>query len=227
MKKILVVEDELKIANVVQKYLQNAGFSTEHFAKGTGVIDWVKANNPDAILLDLMVPEVDGITLCREIRSFSDTPIIMVTAQVDEIDRIVGLEMGADDYICKPFSLRELIARVRAVLRYERVSEAPTLGDNNFLKIDGEKMECAVAGTTVSLTVVEFSILQLLAKSPGRIYSRSQMIDQVYSDYRIVNERTMDSHVKKLRKKLKEYSGDHDFIRSIYGVGYKLELPQT
>jgi len=149
----------------------------------------------------------------------------MVTAQVDEIDRIVGLEMGADDYICKPFSLRELIARVRAVLRFERAGAKPPLDEDSFLQLDSEKMQCKVGGKTVSLTLVEFSLLQLLAKSPGRIYSRSQMIDQVYSDHRIVSERTMDSHIKKLRKRLKEASGDHEFIHSIYGVGYKLEMP--
>ena len=168
---------------------------------------------------------MDGITLCREIRKFSDIPILMVTAQVEEIDRILGLEMGADDYICKPFSLRELVARVRAILRYERVSSAATSIDDNILKLDRDKMHCVVVGKTVELTAVEFSLLQLLANSPGRVYSRSQMIDQVYSDYRIVNERTMDSHIKKLRKRLKEAAGDLELIHSIYGVGYKLEMP--
>lgn len=225
MKKILVVEDEIKLATVMQKYLQNAGFSTQHFSTGSGVVDWVRENRPDAILLDLIVPEVDGITLCREIRKFSNTPILMVTAQIDEIDRVLGLEMGADDYICKPFSLRELIARVRAILRYERVESGEAPIDNNFLQLDEEKMHCVVEGQTVTLTAVEFSLLQLLAKSPGRIYSRSQMIDLIYSDYRIVNERTMDSHVKKLRKKLNEATGDIELIHSIYGVGYKLEMP--
>lgn len=225
MKKILIVEDEFKLAMVMQKYLQNAGYATQHFAIGTGVIDWIKSNNPAAILLDIQVPEVDGITLCKEIRKFSDIPILMVTAQIDEIDRILGLETGADDYICKPFSLRELIARVKAVLRYERVLSDSVPIDNNILQLNGEKMLCVVCGKSIELTAIEFSILQLLAKSPGRIYSRAQMIDQVYSDYRIVNERTMVSHIKKLRKRLKEASGDLELIHSIYGVGYKLEMP--
>lgn len=225
MKKILIVEDEFKLAMVMQKYLQNAGYATQHFSIGTGVIDWIKSNNPAAILLDIQVPEVDGITLCKEIRKFSDIPILMVTAQIDEIDRILGLETGADDYICKPFSLRELVARVKAVLRYERVLSNNVPIDNNILQLNGEKMLCVICGKSIELTAIEFSILQLLAKSPGRIYSRAQMIDQVYSDYRIVNERTMDSHIKKLRKRLKEASGDLELIHSIYGVGYKLEMP--
>ncbi len=225
MKKILVVEDEHKLANVVQKYLQNAGYMTHHFDKGTGVVDWVKQNNPDAVLLDLIVPEVDGITLCREIRKFSEVPIIMVTAQVDEVDRVLGLEIGADDYICKPFSLRELVARVRAILRFERVSSQGVNYVDDMLSIDEEKMQCFVDGKVVDLTAVEFSLLCLLAKTPGRVYSRAQLIDQVYPDYRVVNERTMDSHIKKLRKRLKDAAGDVELIHSIYGVGYKLELP--
>ncbi len=225
MKKILVVEDEHKLANVVQKYLQNAGYLTHHFDRGTGVVDWVKQNNPDAVLLDLIVPEVDGITLCREIRKFSEVPIIMVTAQVDEVDRVLGLEIGADDYICKPFSLRELVARVRAILRFERVSSQGTDYVDDMLSIDEERMQCFVDGKVVDLTAVEFSLLCLLAKTPGRVYSRAQLIDQVYPDYRVVNERTMDSHIKKLRKRLKDAAGDVELIHSIYGVGYKLELP--
>lgn len=225
MKKILVVEDEQKLANVVQKYLQNAGYSTHHFDKGTGVVDWVKQNNPDAVLLDLIIPEVDGISLCREIRKFSEVPIIMVTAQVDEVDRVLGLEIGADDYICKPFSLRELVARVRAILRFERVRSQGADYTDDILSIDENKMQCVVDGNVVDLTAVEFSLLSLLAKSPGRVYSRAQLIDQVYPDYRVVNERTMDSHIKKLRKRLRDAAGDVELIHSIYGVGYKLELP--
>ena len=139
MKKILIVEDEQKLAVVMQKYLQNAGFSTHHFSKGSGVIDWIKDNNPNAVLLDLLVPEVDGITLCKEIRSFSDVPILMVTAQVDEIDRVLGLELGADDYICKPFSLRELVARVRAAVRFERSKTTPLSPKNEFYRLMPKK----------------------------------------------------------------------------------------
>lgn len=224
MKKILIVEDEIKIAAVIEKYLQNAGFATNHFSKGVGVIEWIKNNQTDAVLLDILVPEIDGISLCKEIRKFSDVPILMVTAQVNEIDRVLGLEMGADDYICKPFSPRELVARVRAILRYERRPLKNLSGNETLLRMDENTMQCIVAGKPVTLTAVEFSLLKLLVASPGRVYSRSQLIDLVYSDYRIVNERTMDSHIKKLRKRLKEAAADLDLIHSIYGVGYKFEI---
>lgn len=183
-----------------------------------------------------MLPGKDGVTLCREIRQFSAVPIIMVTAKVDEIDRLIGLELGADDYICKPFSPREVVARVKAVLRRSQspvsmqtlniaASEADTTNAMpKVIELDPDKYQAHVFGCPVELTAIEFNLLQILAKHPGRIFSRSQLIGLVYQDHRVVSERTIDSHVKKLRKKLNGIKPDMDLVQSVYSVGYKLAL---
>ena len=181
------------------------------------------------MLLDLMLPGQDGISVCREVRSFSAIPIIMVTARVHEIDRLLGLELGADDYICKPFSPREVVARVRAVLRRARAAtgaSSPAADANaGRLVVDESRFEVKLDGATVSLTPVEFRLLKTLAAAPGRIYSRDQLMDKLYEDRRVVLDRTVDTHVKNVRRKLARIAPEEDIIRSIYGVGYKLELP--
>jgi len=174
------------------------------------------------MLLDLMLPERDGMSICREIRTFSDVPIMMVTARVDEIDRLLGLELGADDYICKPFSPREVVARVRTILRRIQVtatSDSAYLG----IELDEDLYRATINGKPLELTPVEFRLLSVLFKHPGRVFSRDQLMDRVYPDDRAVSDRTVDSHVKNLRKKVSEQLPDEEVIRTIYGVGYKLE----
>jgi two-component system, OmpR family, response regulator BaeR len=220
MQSILIVEDEVKLANILVDYFDQQQFHTHCLYDGLEVVQWLKQNPVDAIILDLMLPGKDGLQLCREIREFSNVPILMVTARVEEIDRLIGLELGADDYICKPFSPREVVARVKTVLR--RVgSEVENC--SSILKFDEGRFQVALAGNRLELTVVEFRMLHLLASEPGRIFSRQQLMDSIYSDNRVVSDRTIDSHIKKLRKKLEAAEGA-DLIHSVYSVGYKLQL---
>ncbi|MBI1922147.1 MAG: response regulator [Geobacter sp.] len=218
--KILIVEDEEKLAGLLRDYLLQAGFTTEWLSDGLAVVPRVREELPDLILLDLMLPGRDGLDICREIRTFSSVPIIMVTARVEEIDRLLGLELGADDYICKPFSPREVVARVRTVLR--RSGGGQTLQAAGLV-MDESRYKATLQGRELDLTAVEFKLLQFLALSPGRIFSRSQLMDRIYPDQRIVDDRTIDSHVKKLRKKIAAVSPGEELIYSVYGVGYKYE----
>ncbi len=219
--KILIVEDEPRLAETHRDYLVQSGYETEWLADGRKVVPWVRENVPDLILLDLMLPGKDGLDICKEIRSFSNVPIIMITARVEEIDRLIGLEAGADDYICKPFSPREVVARVKTVLR--RSSPQPTPEDQ-ILSLDEERYRATLQGQKLDLTAVEFQLLNILGSSPGRIFSRTQLMDRIYTDQRIVCDRTIDSHVKKLRKKISAVVPDADLIYSVYGVGYKFEI---
>ena len=219
--KILIVEDEPKLAALLADYLTAASYKTQIVADGREVIPAVKAAPPDLILLDLMLPGRDGIDVCRELRTFSQVPVVMVTARVEEIDRLLGLEIGADDYICKPFSPREVVARVRAILRRaQRGAAAPAA---TGLTIDEAQYRAAFNGRELDLTPVEFRLLNTLAAAPGRVFSRQQLLDNLYEDHRVVTDRTVDSHIKNLRRKLDEVSPEQELIRSIYGVGYKLE----
>ena len=217
---VLVVEDEAKLASLLRDYLQASSYRVTVLAEGGSATQWVREHAPDAILLDLMLPGVDGLTLCREIRAFSNVPILMVTARVEEIDRLLGLELGADDYICKPFSPREVVARVKAVLR--RIS-AERQGAASPLQIDEERQEARLQGKPLPLTPVELRLLRALASRPGRVLSRSQLIEVLYLDHRVVSDRTVDSHIKNLRRKISEACGGIDPVSSIYGLGYKLE----
>ncbi len=218
--KILIVEDEERLAGVLKDYLRQAGFESAHLAEGTGVVAWVREHSPELLLLDLMLPGKDGMEICREIRAFSTVPIIMVTARVEEIDRLLGLELGADDYICKPFSPREVVARVKAVLRRAAGSgiSAPA-----GLELDESRYAASIHGKELDLTAVEFRLLSFLAANPGRIFSRGKLMDRIYPDDRIVSDRTIDSHIKKLRKKIAAAAPDAEFIHSVYGVGYKFD----
>lgn len=218
---VLIVEDERRLATVLTDYLQAGGFETEHIADGREVVAAVRRRLPDLVLLDLMLPGKDGLAVCRELRSFTDVPIVMVTARVEEVDRLIGLELGADDYICKPYSPREVVARVRAILRrVERTEGSATTG----LTIDEERHVATWHGQELELTAVEFRLLKTLADSPGRVWSRAQLVDRLYTDSRVVTDRTVDSHIKNLRRKLAHASPNQELIRSIYGVGYKLEV---
>lgn len=224
-RRILIVEDEEKLARLEQDYLLNAGFATDTLTDGDTVISWVKQHLPDLILLDLMLPGRDGLSICREIRKFSTIPIIMVTARIEEIDRLIGLEMGADDYICKPFSPREMVARVKAVLR--RLQPPIENLSTQSLQLDANSFRVLVKGHEIELTMVEFQLLQALHQQPGRIFSRSKLMDLIYSDQRIVSDRTIDSHIKKLRKKLAELLPEQELIHSVYGAGYRYDADQN
>ena len=219
---VLIVEDEPKIAALLRDYLAQSGFATHWIDNGVDVADWVGENRPDLVLLDLMLPGKDGYEICRELRVSSSVPIIMVTARVEEIDRLLGLELGADDYICKPFSPREVVARVKAVLRRVR-AVAEAADGYRGLVIDEEKFTARLNGERLDLTPVEFRLLCLLARHPGRVYSRDHLMDKVYDDGRIVSDRTVDSHIKNLRKKLPNVREGDELIHSVYGIGYKLE----
>lgn len=219
--KILVVEDEPKLAALLADYLQQAGFKSHSIADGNAVIEAVRTIKPDAILLDVMLPGRDGLSLCREIRNFSDVPILMTTARVEEIDRLLGLELGADDYICKPYSPREVIARLKAVLR--RAGSNPTAMTQG-LTLDEQSLQLRFQQLTVELTVVEFQLLTQLVRTPGRIFSRNQLMDNMYTDNRVVSDRTVDSHIKKLRKKLSGSFPNIEFIHSVYGAGYRFDI---
>ncbi len=218
---ILIVEDEPKLAKLLADYLSASGFDPSCIAKGTKVILWVQEHKPDLILLDLMLPGLNGIEVCKGIRSFSRVPIIIVTAKIEEIDRILGLELGADDYICKPFSPREVVARVKAVLR--RTSDGLTFQFQGLV-LDEQRYEASLHGHTLALTAVEFKLLQFLVTNPGCIYGRQQLMNKIYPDERSVSDRTIDSHIKKLRRKIEAVDPEAKLIHSVYGVGYKFDV---
>ena len=216
---ILIVEDEIELAIVMEKYLHHAGFETQIIDNGLVVVDWVKHHHPDVILLDIMLPGKDGLTICQEICEFSDTSIIMTTAKVDEIDRLIGLEAGADDYICKPYSPREVVARVKVSLRrLNKVSMAvdPVTIDESHLAVKMDEL-------TIYLTAIEFNLFRLFYSQPDRIFSRQNIIDAVYLELKVVSYLTVNSHIRNLRKKLSQISPEHELIHSIYSIGYRYE----
>ena len=223
MEQVLIVEDEPKIAEVLREHLENAGYATHILADGLTVVDWVREEGPALILLDVMLPGKDGLSICREVRVFSEVPIIMVTARVEEVDRLVGLELGADDYVCKPFSPREVVARVKANLRRSATPNVDPIAATGF-EIDELRHLARLDGQELELTRVEFRILLTLLNPPGRVWSRDQLLDHMYDDQRVVGDRTVDSHITNLRHKLQTMRPDSECIRSIYGVGYKLDL---
>ena len=218
---VLIVEDEDKIAGVLTDYLSATGLRTHRLAHGKHVVDWVNMNHPSAVLLDAMLPGRSGFDICRDIRARSTIPIMMITARSDEADRLTGFDMGADDYVCKPFSPREVAARAHALLR--RAKGVATPAATPKVALNDETYCVSANGRQVQLTAVEFDMLQVLIKAPGRIFSRNEIMDRVYTDFRVVNDRTIDSHVKKLRRKLSHLQLKQQPIRSVYGVGYKFE----
>lgn len=230
MQKILVVEDQPKLAQVHKEYIEQSGFDAYILNDGLDVIPWVKSNIPDLVVLDIMLPGKDGVTLCREIRQFSNVPIIMVTAKVEETDRIIGLELGADDYVCKPVSPKELVARVRANIRRielgqtsKYVTQSYRIEDIDGVSIHESKYKASLNGKPLDLTAIEFQLLLTLVRRPGRIMTREQIMQKIYSDRRIVSDKTIDSHIKKIRKKLAEIDPDSEYIHALYGVGFKYE----
>lgn len=218
--RILIVEDEVTLAEVVRDYLIAEGMDVDLLAAGTGAVELAQRGHYDLIILDLMLPGVDGLTICRELRRKSDVPIIMTTAKVEEIDRLLGLELGADDYMCKPYSPRELVARVRAVLRRRPASVQQDQPQAEArLLIDSDKWQATLDGTQLGLTRREFALLQALVARPGRVFSRDQLLSLAFPDDTEVFDRTIDSHVRNMRRKIALVS-TWDPIRSVYGVGY-------
>ncbi|SFN41091.1 two-component system response regulator BaeR [Xenorhabdus japonica] len=219
---VLIVEDEPKLGQLLVDYLQSADYQTQWLTHGDEVIAHVQKYQPHIILLDLMLPGLDGLSICREIRKFSDIPIVIMTAKTEEIDRLLGLEIGADDYICKPYSPREIVARVKVILR-RCYRPKDIISEQNSLTIDENHFQARYLEQVLELTPVEFRLLKIMSTQPGRVFSRDQLLDNLYNDHRIVNDRTIDSHIKNLRRKLEQLDEDKSFIRSIYGLGYRWE----
>ncbi|PTQ91392.1 two-component system response regulator BaeR [Agitococcus lubricus] len=219
---ILVVEDEHKIAQLLQDYLHHEGMTSTHLSRGDAVEPWLAQQHADLILLDVMLPAVSGLELCKRIRQNANIPIMLVTARTEEIDRLLGLELGADDYICKPFSPREVVARVKTVLRR---CQQPALNTTHLspLKLDRASYQAWLHGHNLELTAVEFLLLATLVEHPTRIFNREQLMNLIYQDHRVVADRTIDSHIKKIRRKISQILPNQELIHSLYGVGYKYE----
>ncbi|HKB27905.1 MAG TPA: response regulator transcription factor [Candidatus Limnocylindrales bacterium] len=227
MKTVLVVDDEPRIAQLARDYLEHAGFAVLLAGDGKSGLQAIRTRQPDLVVLDLGLPELDGLEVTRAIRETSNLPIVMLTARDDELDRILGLELGADDYITKPFSPRELVARVRAVLRRtERAAADPgdrvVVGD---LALDASRLRTTVAGRVVELTPTEFSILLTMARQPGRIFTRSQLLDAVRGVAFESYERAIDAHVKNIRRKLEPEPHQPRYLLTVYGMGYRVAEP--
>jgi len=223
VKTILVVEDEMKIARVVRDYLRQAGFEVLVAGDGDAAIASARGAKPDLVVLDLGLPRRDGLEVTRELRRTSSVPIVMLTARGDESDRIVGLELGADDYVVKPFSPKELVARVRAVLRRSGAlrDDAPEIRRILDVEVDVPRMRVAVAGRPVELTPTEFQLLATLVREPGRVFTRAQLLDAVHGVAFESYERAIDAHVKNLRKKIEPAPGRPRYLLTVHGVGYR------
>ncbi len=221
---VLVVEDDPKLARLLLDYLQAEGLVARAVANGLTAVDEITRERPSLVLLDLMLPGLDGIGVCREVRRFSDVPIIMLTARVDELDRLLGLETGADDYVCKPFSPREVMARVRAQLRRAQGRLANT---SPLWQVDDDKLRIRWRAQWLPLTVLEFRMLRLMLQQPGRVFSRAKLLDSMRADERDVSDRAIDSHIKNLRRKLQLSDPQFNCITSVYGVGYCFDAPHA
>jgi two-component system OmpR family response regulator len=219
--KILIVDDEKQIVEIVKAYLEREGYRTIVAYDGKSALTMARKERPNLIILDLMLPEMTGWDVCRTLRVESDVPIIMLTARDDTTDKIVGLELGADDYVSKPFDPKELVSRVRAVLRRYSANPKRNLINLGELLIDLEKRHAQRGGIEIQLTALEFNLLRVLAENPGRVYSRMQLIDKVQDDAYEGYERTIDSHIKNLRKKIEPDPEHPRYILTVYGVGYK------
>jgi two-component system response regulator BaeR len=223
--RVLIVEDEPKLAQLLVDYLSREGYACEALLSGEQAIERIRAFDPAVVLLDLMLPGKDGLSICRELRTFSTVPVLMLTARVDEIDRLLGLELGADDYLCKPYSPREVVARVRALLRRSLQWRSGSVGAavSDPLELDHERFEARLDGRGIALTPVEFRLLARLRAKPGVVLSRAQLLESIYLDHRVVSDRTVDSHIKNLRRKLADAKPGFDPVQSVYGVGYRYE----
>lgn len=221
---ILIVEDEPDIAAILRDYLVREGYTVTLMDRGEKVVDFVKSAPPAMILLDIMLPGVDGKTICKGIRKFCEVPILMITAKVEEMDRIIGFELGADDYVCKPFSPREVVVRVKAILRRTLGQTNDKILSRGPLALNRSSREVTVNNYELNLTPSEFDIFSILMESPNRVFTRAQLIETVqgynYDGY----ERTIDFHIKNLRKKIAEHLPGQKVIQASYGLGYKLVI---
>lgn len=215
---IVIVEDEPELAALVADYARAAGYQPAVFGDGAQALAALRERVPALVVLDLMLPGLDGLALCRQLRAFSEVPVVMVTAKVEEIDRLLGLEAGADDYLCKPFSPRELMARIKAILR--RAGTQP----QRPVQVDEAARRIAINGKALDLTPSEFAIMAVLAGRPGQVFSRAQLLDLAFKDNLDMTDRTIDSHVKNLRRKIEAVAPGLEPIHSIYGLGYRFDL---
>lgn len=221
---ILLVEDEPRIAQLIIKYFELEGYQYTWLNSGEKVIEQVEAITPELCILDLMLPEVSGIDLCKQIRTFSNLPIIMLTARVEEIDKLIGFKAGADDYVCKPFSPKELMARVDALLKrsQQRTPQTSVLSFEH-IELDESKFLATVGNKKLNLTTNEFNLLKTLMQQPEKVFTRKELLLAVKQHELEIYERTIDTHIKNLRKKLAEASGGENYIVSVYGLGYSLK----
>jgi len=229
MKKILVVDDEKKIVEIIKAYLEKEGYTVATAYDGKTALETVKAQHPDLLILDLMLPQVSGWDVCREIRRDSTVPVIMLTARDDVTDKIIGLELGADDYMTKPFDPKELVSRVRAVLRRTEIPpQKKPLINIGEMTVDTEKRQVTLAGRNIELTALEFQLLLVMAENPGIVFSRMQLLDKAQGEAYEAYERTIDSHIKNLRKKVEPNPDQPQYIITVRGVGYKvMETPDA
>lgn len=219
---ILIIEDEAALAEILRDYLVKENMNVEILGNGSDADEKILSNRFDLVVLDLMLPGKDGLAICRDIRKTSDIPIIMVTAKVDEVDRLIGLEIGADDYICKPYSPREVVARIKTILRRVAKQSASGSAEPERLALDPASWLATLDGQPLDLTRREFQLLHIMQARPGRVYSRAQLLDLAFPDDADVVDRTIDSHIKNIRNKIKSAS-DWEPIRSVYGVGYAFD----
>ena len=219
---IIVVEDENKIAKLAKDYLENSGYIVHIAADGNTALAMIRSKKPDLVVLDLNLPKMDGLDVCRALRRESDVPIIMLTARIEETDRLIGLELGADDYITKPFSPRELVARVRALLRRVQGGvHQPGIINAGDIQIDVNGHQVRRAGAPLHLTRIEFELLVVLAQHPGQTFSRAQLLDRLHGYAYDGYDRSIDAHIKNLRRKLENNPSEPDFVQTVYGIGYK------
>jgi len=225
---VLVVEDEAPIAELIHRHLDAAGFDVQHLTRGDAAEAAVRAMAPAVVVLDVMLPGLNGVDVCRRLRGFSSAPVLMVTSKAAEADRLAGFDAGADDYVCKPFSAAELVARVKALWRRGSPDDGPPADDGSLLQVDTRRQCIRCRGQELDLTPQEYRLLSVMAQHPGRLFSRSQLLDLAYDDAAGVFDRAVDSHVKNIRKKLAALLPEHNLIRSVYGQGYRFEIgPET
>jgi two-component system response regulator BaeR len=221
---IMIVEDEEALADVLKDYLMQHDMRVTILNEGHNAVEEILSQAPDLVILDVMLPGKDGLTICREVRAKSNVPIILETARIEEIDRLLGLELGADDYVCKPWSPREVVARVKAILRRadNKLEQAGSVNNDmsKGLELNEENWAVTFDGKLLDFTRREFQLLSILYKRPGRVFSRSQLLELAFPDDAMVFDRTVDSHIKNMRQKLKPFAIDDELIRSVYGVGY-------
>lgn len=224
---VLVVDDEARIIDLVSDYLVEAGFAVARASDGETALDVFRSRRPDAVVLDLGLPGMDGLDVLRRVRAESDVPVLILTARSDETDRVVGLELGADDYVVKPFGPKELVARIRAVLRRVQATTADDVIQVADVRIDVPKMRVTVAGTEVELTPTEFQIVATLAAQPGRVFTRSQLLDAVHGVSFESYERAIDAHVKNIRRKLEPEPRRPRHVLTVHGIGYRFADEET